>query len=77
VVATDVCGVKELIRDGESGIVVPPDDPEALATGIMALLDDPGLAMRYGRRLRSVVAEQFTLDATSRKYLALAGYPAS
>ena len=43
VVATRCGGVEDLVVDGETGILVPPDSPEALASAISALIDDPGL----------------------------------
>jgi glycosyltransferase involved in cell wall biosynthesis len=77
VVATNVCGVPELIHDGETGIIVPAEDPEALAQGMLKLLEDRSFARECGRRLRERVQRQFTLENTSRNYLALAGYLAS
>ncbi len=41
VVASDVGGVGEIVRDGETGILVPPDDPEQMARGLRAVLDHP------------------------------------
>jgi glycosyltransferase involved in cell wall biosynthesis len=46
VVATDVGGTRELIEPGVTGMLVPPDDPAALAAAIVAVLDDPALADR-------------------------------
>jgi glycosyltransferase involved in cell wall biosynthesis len=46
VVATPVGGIRETVVDGVTGLLVPPDDPEALATAILRLLDDPRLARR-------------------------------
>jgi glycosyltransferase involved in cell wall biosynthesis len=74
VVATNVCGVPELIRDGDTGVVVPSEDPEALARGILRLLDDRRFAAQCGQRLQELVRTRFTLENTSRSYLGLAGY---
>ncbi len=61
-VATDVGGTGEAIVDGDTGRLVPPRDPDALADGILGLLDDPvragELASRAGERMR----ERFTFD---------------
>jgi glycosyltransferase involved in cell wall biosynthesis len=43
-----VGGVTELVKDGETGILVPPGDPDALAAGIERLLDDRDCAARLG-----------------------------
>jgi glycosyltransferase involved in cell wall biosynthesis len=53
IVATPVYGVKEMIRDGETGLVVPPGDPAALAAAIERLADDPALAARLGAAARA------------------------
>ena len=76
IVATDVCGVAELIHDGITGIRVPSQDVHALAAGILRMLDDPAAAAEYGRRLRELVHDKFTLDENCRNYLNLAGYRA-
>lgn len=46
VVASDIPGYDEVVRDGVEGLLVPPRDPEALARAVSVLLDDPGLAAR-------------------------------
>ncbi|HEY7069624.1 MAG TPA: glycosyltransferase [Acidimicrobiales bacterium] len=61
-VATSVGGVPEVITDGEDGVLVPPDDPAALAAALTALLDDPARRTELGRRA-AARAEDFRLDA--------------
>jgi glycosyltransferase involved in cell wall biosynthesis len=46
VIATAVGGVPEIVRDGVNGLLVPPDDPTALAAAIARLLDDAALRGR-------------------------------
>ena len=46
------CGLTEAIREGETGLSVPPDDPEATATAVLALLDDGDRRREMGRRAR-------------------------
>jgi glycosyltransferase involved in cell wall biosynthesis len=48
VVATSAGGTPEAIRDGETGLLVAPDDPDGLARAILRLANDPGLARRLG-----------------------------
>jgi glycosyltransferase involved in cell wall biosynthesis len=74
IVATNVCGVPELIEDGVTGILVPPESVADLTRGICAMLDDPQTALEYGRRLRERVVTQFSAEQTTFKYLRLAGY---
>jgi glycosyltransferase involved in cell wall biosynthesis len=61
VVATRVGGVPEVVADGNTGVLVQPGDPAALAEGIEALLRDPERAHQMGQRGRRRVAERFDL----------------
>jgi glycosyltransferase involved in cell wall biosynthesis len=62
VVATRITGVPELVRDGVSGILVPPAEPRPLAAAIRRLLADPLLAARLGRAGRRSVEREFDLE---------------
>jgi glycosyltransferase involved in cell wall biosynthesis len=53
IVATPVYGVKEVIRHEETGLLVPPGDPAALATAVERLVADRALAARLGARARA------------------------
>ncbi len=48
VVASAVGGIRDVVRDGVTGLLIPPDDPQALATGLRRLLADAELASRLG-----------------------------
>ena len=48
-VASAVGGLPEVVEDGETGVLVPPDDPESLADAIVTLLQDPERASAMGR----------------------------
>ncbi len=63
VVATDVGGNAEAVKDGISGLVVPPDDPDALSAAILRLLLDPSQAGAMGAEGRKLAAEKFTVEA--------------
>jgi glycosyltransferase involved in cell wall biosynthesis len=58
-VSTPVTGIPEAIRDGETGTLVPPDDPVALADALETLLADPGLRATYARAARARIEEAF------------------
>ncbi len=58
-VVTNVGGLPELIVDGESGLVVPPNDPDALARAIQTLLDDASLRSRLGQAARQRIETHF------------------
>lgn len=70
VVASGVGGVPEAVCDGESGLLVPKDDPERLAEALQELIDDPQLRVRMGRRGRHH-ATQFTDEQMAGRYLEL------
>ncbi|WP_405997331.1 GT4 family glycosyltransferase PelF [Streptomyces sp. NBC_00829] len=61
-VSTDVGGVREAV--GDSGLVVPPREPEAMARAALELLRDPGRRTAMGEAARLRVIEQFTLRQT-------------
>jgi glycosyltransferase involved in cell wall biosynthesis len=57
VVATAVGGLPDMVVDGETGLLVPPRDPQALRAAIDRLLADPDLRHRLGRNARTRIAE--------------------
>jgi glycosyltransferase involved in cell wall biosynthesis len=66
VVATRVGGVPDLVRDGETGILVEPRNPETLAAALTTLLLDPERAVAMGLAGRERRRRLFTIDATTR-----------
>jgi glycosyltransferase involved in cell wall biosynthesis len=71
VVATPVGGTPELVTDGETGLLVPPRDADALAEALRRVIDDPELARRLGEAARARVAERFTAAEQERRILEL------
>ncbi len=67
VVATRVGGLPELVEEGESGLIVPPRDPAALASAVGRLLEDPDLGERLGRRGQELRRRKWDLDSWSRQ----------
>ena len=59
VVSTATGDIETMVKDGETGRVIPPDDPAAMAKAVTALLDDPEQARDMARRARRE-AEQYT-----------------
>ena len=62
IVATRAGGIPELVIDGETGILVPPDDAEQLAVGLCKVLESPQLREKMGCAGRHRIEETFTLD---------------
>lgn len=71
VVATRGGGVTEIIRDGETGLLVPPGDASALAAALGTILSDPALSQRLGQSGREDVSGRFSLEETCRSVSAL------
>lgn len=60
VVATSVGAIPEVIRDGETGLLVPPGDPTAIADRILLLLEDRPTVEKFGKAGRRLVEEQYS-----------------
>lgn len=71
VVGTTVGGTPELVRDGETGRLVPPADSAALARGILDLLRDPEQARAMARRGQALVLERHSIDAAMTRTTAV------
>ena len=64
VVASDIDGVREQLRHNETGLLVPPADPKALAEAILSILDDQQKAEHLGREARKAAELMFDLKHT-------------
>ncbi|WP_086999682.1 glycosyltransferase family 4 protein [Rhizobium sullae] len=69
--STDVSGVPELLTNGENGLVVPPDDPQALAYALEAAIRDPALRRRLGDAAEKRVREHFDYHSSVRQLIRL------
>jgi len=68
VIATDVGGNGEAVVHGKTGVLVPPADPEAMASAIIDLASDPELRARFGEAGKKRVEEHFTLRKMVEEY---------
>lgn len=66
-VASDVTGIPEVVRDAETGLLVPQRDPVALAGAIERLLDDPSLRVRLAANARRLVEEEFDIGRNAAR----------
>lgn len=71
VVATNVGGAGEAVRDGENGFLVASDDDEAMANRLLELLPDSEKIKTFGKRGRAMVEEKFSTAAQLKKTLEL------
>jgi sugar transferase (PEP-CTERM/EpsH1 system associated) len=69
IVATNVGGNAELVRDGGTGILVPPGDPAALAAALRRYLRDPALREAHALAARERALADFSMEAMVRGYL--------
>ena len=71
VVVTAVGGNPEVVVDCQTGFLVPARDPQAFASRVVALLQDPALRRRMGEAGRRRIEEHFRMDKTASEYLKL------
>lgn len=75
IVATNIDGITEQMTDGVNGILVPPEDPVALATAVIRLLGDRKSAQQMGMAARGKVEREFSVERmvseTEKVYMAL------
>lgn len=70
-IATDVPGCREIVQDGENGILVPAKNAERLADAIAILLADKTLRQRMGKRAREIAEEGFAVQKVIQQTLQL------
>src|SRR5262249_13018054 len=71
VVRCAISGIPELVHDGETGLIVPPDDPAALAGALERLATESGLAARLGAAARALVERQHDQRTNARRVVTL------
>jgi len=69
IVTTNRPGCRDIVRDGENGLLVPQKDSEKLAEAILTLLNDPDLMEKYGKAGRKIVEEEFSEKIVVEKTL--------
>jgi glycosyltransferase involved in cell wall biosynthesis len=69
VVATRVGGIPEVVVDGETGLLVPPKNPEALAEAVLRIYNNRELAEQLGQKGHEVVHAKFSAEAMAAKII--------
>jgi glycosyltransferase involved in cell wall biosynthesis len=67
VVVSDIPGCREIVRPGETGVVFPARDPDALVSAIEGVLADPARARAFAARAAADVRTRFSQDAHSTR----------
>jgi len=68
VIGSNIGGIPEVIKDGETGLLVPPNNPQALSDAIVNLLSDPEKAKNMGKLGRERVGGNFTAKIRAKEY---------
>lgn len=71
VLATQVGGNAELVKTDRTGVLLPPEDPEAMATMLLSYVTNPQRAKEQGRAGREQVEKEFSVNVMVEKYLAM------
>ncbi|HRM75700.1 MAG TPA: glycosyltransferase family 4 protein, partial [Paracoccus sp. (in: a-proteobacteria)] len=70
-IGSNISGIPELFRDGENGLLVPPENPAALATALLRAMRDPALRARLGDAAEARVRAEFDASASVAQLKAL------
>jgi glycosyltransferase involved in cell wall biosynthesis len=70
-IATDAPGCREIVRNGQTGLLVPIEDSTALAQAIVRLAESPHLRARYGEAARRLVVHQFSVKIIGKAIVEL------
>jgi glycosyltransferase involved in cell wall biosynthesis len=70
-IATRVGGLPQLVRDGETGVLVDEQDPAGLADAIVSLANDPARGARLGEQARQEMRDRRSWDAVARRFVAV------
>lgn len=71
VVASDIGGIRDAVRDGETGLLVPAGTPAAIADAVLRLAGDPDLARRLARHGQMLARDEFTRPTSAARFAEL------
>jgi len=67
VISTNICGIPEMISNGRSGVLIPPNDTDAIANSIIKLIDDEDLRKELAREARESAVRNFSWARAAQK----------
>jgi glycosyltransferase involved in cell wall biosynthesis len=70
-IATRVSGSEDIIQHGVNGLLVEPEDYQAMALALLTLLRDPSLAQKYGHAARATIEKYYSLECITDRYIEL------
>ena len=71
VIASDIAGMHDVIRDGHNGLTIQPGDIQALAIGLRRLIDDVALRQKLGEALHVLVGREFSVERMAGSFASL------
>jgi glycosyltransferase involved in cell wall biosynthesis len=71
IVATDIPGCREIVRQGITGWLVPPQDAKALASALQQAIELPSLRKQYGASARALIATDFSMSRVAGETIAI------
>ena len=69
IITTNVGGIPEVIRNGETGVLIEPEDETALTQAITGLIENPEKRTWFGRNARALVEREYRIDTMIEKTL--------
>jgi glycosyltransferase involved in cell wall biosynthesis len=70
-ISTQIAGIPEIVRDGETGLLVPPGDQAALTIALRRLVENPELRLSQGRRAAELVGREFDAQQNAQRLVNL------
>jgi glycosyltransferase involved in cell wall biosynthesis len=68
IVATNTSSIPEIVEDGRNGILVPPENAEAICDVLVKLISEPELRIKFGKEGQKIVREKFTIERMINDY---------
>jgi glycosyltransferase involved in cell wall biosynthesis len=69
VIATRVGGNEELVIEDETGVLVPPDDPESISQSLMTYIEEGGPIKQHGCNAKSTAEKKYSIESMVKGYL--------